>query len=159
MLFAGLISATMSSADSNLLGASSIWANDLVPLLAKEEISGERCMALSRRAVVWIGAAATAVAAMNLEDLIEVLKFSFSLRAAGAFFPFLLGHFWVKGSNAGALASLLGATAVVAGLVVAGSEPWGLHPVIPGLAVGLLLYVTVSLARPGSGDSGRTIFP
>ncbi len=146
VLFAGLISATMSSADSNLLGAASIWANDLMPLGLRRELTPEGAMIQSRRAVLVIGAAATVVAALNFEDLITVLKFAFSLRAAGTFFPFVLGHFWKRGSNAGALASLLGATAVMAIFMALNARPLGLDPVLPALATGLALYVGGSLA-------------
>jgi len=145
VLFAGLISATMSSADSNLLGAASIWANDLLPLRNGPQ-TPEQGMRASRRAVLVIGAAATAGAALNFADLIEVLKFAFSLRAAGTFFPFVLGHFWDRGTNTGALASLVGATAVMAIFMATGIKPLGVDPVLPALVVGFALYVGGSLA-------------
>ena len=146
VLFAGLISATMSSADSNLLGAASIWANDLAPMWRRSSLSPQQSIKDSRRAVLVIGAAATMVAALNFEDLIEVLKFAFGLRAAGTFFPFVLGHFWDRGSRAGALASLVGATGLMALLLAAGIKPLGLDPVLPALALGLALFVGGSLA-------------
>lgn len=148
VLFAGLISATMSSADSNLLGAASIWANDLAPSFRKKEASEEQAVGSVRGAVLVVGLLSTAVAALNMKDLISVLKFSFTLRAAGPFFPFLLGHFWAGGSKTGARAALVGATAVVAVLVLAGIRPWGMDPVMPGLATGGLLYLLGSKLAP-----------
>jgi solute:Na+ symporter, SSS family len=83
VLFAGLISATMSSADSNLLGAASVWANDLAPLLRRGPPGPDALIRSTRVTVLVIGLAATGVAVFNVRDLISVLKLSFSLRAAG----------------------------------------------------------------------------
>jgi solute:Na+ symporter, SSS family len=154
VLFAGLISATMSSADSNLLGAASIWANDLEALFRRQQRDAEASMKSAKRAVIVIGTLSTFVAAMNFKDLIDVLKFSFTLRAAGPFFPFLLGHYWKGGSPFGSLLALVGATAVVAVLVAFGIRPLGFDPVFPGLLTGLVLYLGGSVMRPASsGDA------
>jgi SSS family solute:Na+ symporter len=60
--------------------------------------------------VLAIGLCALGVAAMELGQIIELLKFSFGLRAAGPFVPFIAGHFWKGGTSAGSLAAIIGAT-------------------------------------------------
>ena len=101
--------------------------------------------------MVVLGAAATAVAALNVEDLIELLKVSFSLRAAGPFFPFLFGHFWARGSRAGALGALLSATALTVVLKLTGTRLdllGGADPVLLSLLVGGVVYFAGSLLWP-----------
>ena len=148
ILFAGLISATMSSADSDLLGAASIWSNDLAPIFWGGDKDTTLCMRRTKQAVFVVGIAGTIVACLQPQSIINMLKFSFGLRAAGPFFPFLLGHFWPRGSSLGAESSIAGATILVAILKYTGYEPWGIDPVIPGLLVGGVLYLLLSLLKP-----------
>ena len=148
VLFAGLISATMSSADSDLLGAASIWSNDLAPMFWGGEKDTDLCMQRTKQAVLVVGFAGTIVACMQPQSIINMLKFSFGLRAAGPFFPFLMGHFWPRGSCLGAEGAILGATAVVAYLKYMAIEPFGIDPVIPGLLVGGLLFFGLSMVKP-----------
>ena len=148
ILFAGLISATMSSADSDLLGAASIWSNDLAPIFWGGDGDTALCMRRTKMAVLVVGLAGTIVACWQPKSIIDMLKFSFGLRAAGPFFPFLLGHFWHRGSKLGAEASILGATALIAYLKIKAIEPWGIDPVIPGLVIGGLIFITLSIIKP-----------
>ena len=151
ILFAGLISATMSSADSDLLGAASIWSNDLAPIFWGGDKDTALCMQRTKQAVFIVGIAGTVVACFQPQSIISMLKFSFGLRAAGPFFPFLLGHFWPRGSSLGAESSIAGATILVAILKYTGYEPWGIDPVIPGLVLGGILYLLFSILIPDKG--------
>ncbi|MCA9669956.1 MAG: sodium:solute symporter family protein [Myxococcales bacterium] len=145
LLFAGLISATMSSADSNLLGAASIFTNDL---WRRDAEPTRALMQRTRAAVIALGVLTTLLAALEPRDLIDLLKLSFGLRAAGPFFPFVFGQLFSRGSRAGALAALLGATALTLALAASKHAPWGLDPMLPGLALGGALYFAGSLLRP-----------
>ena len=51
---------------------------------------------VTRIVMVVIAALAMVVALTNTKNMIAILMFSFSLRAGGAFFPYLLGHFWKR---------------------------------------------------------------
>lgn len=156
VLFAGLLSATMSSADSDLLASASIWSNDLAPGSGE---SPEEVVSRSRRAVAVVGVLATGVAAADLGPLVDLLKFSFGLRAAGPFVPFLMGHFWARGSRVGAELSLVTATLVVAVLKAGGHEPLGLDATLPGLLVGLVAYLVGSWRWPDPPGERREVGP
>ena len=152
ILFSGVISATMSSASSDLLGAGSIFANDIYRQVLKPEATDEEVMKVAKRAMVFCGFLSLAVALLNTSSIITILMFSFTLRAAGAFFPYVLGHYWKGASTAGTIASLLCGTLVVVYLeqfthgVLFGVKLG--QPIIPGLVVGLVAFVAFSKIFP-----------
>lgn len=117
LLFAGIVSATMSSADSDLLGV-----------------------------------AATLIALFNTSSILSILMFAFTLRAAGSFFPYVLGHYWKGASTAGTIASLVAGTIVVVYLEnISGGKLFGIQfsqPIVPGLIAGLLAFLIFSIAMP-----------
>ena len=55
LLFAGIISATMSSADSDLLGAGAIFANDIYKIVIKPEASDKEVMIVTRVTMAAVG--------------------------------------------------------------------------------------------------------
>lgn len=153
VVFAAVISATMSSADSDLLAAGSIFANDLYAQAIRKNASDAELLMVTRVTMVVIALLAMAVALTNTKSMITILMFSFTLRAGGAFFPYVLGHYWRKAGPAGTVASiLLGSLTVV--LVERNVVPfWNVEPIFPGLAVSLLVWVGLSLAFPNKRDT------
>ncbi len=154
VVFAALISATMSSADSDLLAAGSIFANDIYRKIIRKNASDPEVLKITRWTMVFVAILAMAIALTHSESLITILMFSFTLRAGGAFFPYVIGHYWKKASLAGALASLFaGSTTVI--LVEHFAEAfYGIEPVIPGLIVSLLAFVGFSNLMPGKKGKG-----
>jgi SSS family solute:Na+ symporter len=157
LLFSGIISATMSSADSDLLGAGSIFGNDIFKQYIKRDASDTQIMRVTQITMVVVGVFSLIVA-LNAKSIIDLLMFSFTLRAAGAFFPYVVGHYWKKSSTAGAIASLLVGSVVsviferklISGL---GFFGWEQQPVIPGLVCALIVYVVFTLLFPSKRDS------
>ena len=113
LLFSGILSATMSSADSDLLGAGSIFGNDLYKTYMNPNATNDRVLKVTRVTMVIIGLLAGAVAYFNVGNIITLLMFSFTLRAAGSFFPYVFGLYWKRASEAGAVASLIVGSAAV----------------------------------------------
>lgn len=113
LLFSGILSATMSSADSDLLGAGSIFGNDLYKTFIDPGASSDRVLNVTRVTMVVVGLLAGAVAYFNVGNIITLLMFSFTLRAAGSFFPYVFGLYWNRASEAGAIASLVTGSVVV----------------------------------------------
>ena len=60
-----------------------------------------------------VGVASMFIALFNTQSIVSILMFCFTLRAAGSFFPYVMGHYWKKASKAGTIASLLAGTIVV----------------------------------------------
>jgi SSS family solute:Na+ symporter len=159
LLFSGIISATMSSADSDLLGAASIFSNDIYKQFIRKDAGDREIMNVTRIVMVIVGAFATIIA-LNATSLIRLLMFCFTLRAAGSFFPYVIGLYWKKASPLGAVISLVigGAGSVL----FENARKWELHisffgwerqPVIPGLVLSLVVFVLISLLLPSKQNS------
>ena len=152
LLFAGIISATMSSSDSDLLGAGSIFANDIYHTLINPKASSKEIMRVTQITMAICGVAAMLVALFNTGSIVSLLMFCFTLRAAGAFFPYVLGHYWKGASTAGTIAALISGTIVV---VYVDNIRHGMlfgmklsQPIIPGLIVTLVFFLVFSKLFP-----------
>ena len=152
LLFAGIISATMSSSDSDLLGAGSIFANDIYRVVLKPDATSEDVMKVTKIVMAIVGVVSMFIALFNTSSLVNLLMFCFTLRAAGAFFPYVLGHYWTGASWAGTIASLISGSIVVVYLEkISGSVLFGVklsQPIIPGLVVGLVFFLVFSKLFP-----------
>ena len=152
LLFAGIISATMSSSDSDLLGAGSIFANDIYRAVLKPDASSEEVMKVTKIVMAVVGVVSMFIALFNTSSLVTLLMFCFTLRAAGAFFPYVLGHYWTGASLAGTIASLISGSVVVVYLEkFSGSMLFGMkvsQPIIPGLVVALVFFLVFSKIFP-----------
>ena len=65
LLFSGVISATMSSADSDLLGAGSIFSNDIYKAVLKPSAPSSEVMLVTKIAMCLVGAASMLIALFN----------------------------------------------------------------------------------------------
>ena len=152
LLFAGIISATMSSSDSDLLGAGSIFANDIYRAVLKPDATSEDVMKVTKIVMAIVGVVSMFIALFNTSSLVNLLMFCFTLRAAGAFFPYVLGHYWTGASLAGTIASLISGSVVVVYLEkISGSMLFGMkisQPIIPGLVVALVFFLVFSKIFP-----------
>lgn len=152
LLFAGIISATMSSSDSDLLGAGSIFANDIYKAVLKPAASSKSVMNVTKIVMCLVGVASMFIALFNTQSIVSILMFCFTLRAAGSFFPYVMGHYWKKASTAGTIASLIAGTIVVVYLEhISGGMMFGLkfsQPIIPGLAAAFIFFLIFSYAMP-----------
>lgn len=152
LLFSGIISATMSSSDSDLLGAGSIFANDIYRAVLKPDASSKSVMAVTKLVMCLVGAASMFIALFNTQSIVSILMFCFTLRAAGSFFPYVLGHYWKKASTAGTVASLIAGTIVVVYLEhVSGGMLFGIRfsqSIIPGLGAAFICFMVFSYMMP-----------
>lgn len=152
LLFAGIISATMSSSDSDLLGAGSIFANDIYHAVLKPDASSQEVMRVTQGVMALVGLAAMFIALFNTSSIVDILMFCFTLRAAGSFFPYVLGHYWKGASLAGTIASLVSGSVVVVYLEkISGGVLFGVklsQPIVPGLLVALVFFLVFSKLFP-----------
>ena len=151
-LFAGIISATMSSSDSDLLGAGSIFANDIYHAVLKPDATSDQVMRMTQGVMALVGVAAMFIALFNTSSIVDILMFCFTLRAAGAFFPYVLGHYWKGSSLGGTIASLISGSIVVVYMEkFSGGYLFGMkisQPIIPGLVAGLVFFLVFSKLFP-----------
>ena len=105
--------------------------------MLKPGASDAEVMKVAKIVMVLSGILSLVIALFNTSSIITILMFSFSLRAAGAFFPYVLGHYWKGASTAGTIASLVAGTIVVVYLEqVSKGILFGVkfgQPILPGL--------------------------
>ncbi|MBK5201678.1 MAG: sodium:solute symporter family protein [Spirochaetaceae bacterium] len=153
ILFAGIISATMSSADSDLLGAGAIFGNEVYKVYLNKDADNINVMKVTKITMAIIGILAYLFALFNTGSIINVLMFAFSLRAAGAFFPYIIGLYWKKASAAGTIASLiLGSVALII-LERTGYQPLGLEPILWALPISLISFFAFSKLIPPANET------
>ncbi len=150
IVFAALISATMSSADSDLLAAGSIFSNDIYAKYIRKDADDKEILNVTRIGMILIALMAMGVAYNQKSDIITILMFSFTLRAGGSFFPYIMGHYWKKGSQTGAIASIISGSAVVLLVKYKIVSFFSLDPILPGLLISLITFVLFSLVKPGT---------
>lgn len=108
LVLAALLSAVMSSADTTLLSASTIFTVDIVARL-KPSLSQEKTLLLSRLGIVVIGLISLALA-LVLKGVINALMFAYTVYTAGVILPVIVGFYRKKlrVTPIGALAAIVG---------------------------------------------------
>ena len=142
MVAAALLSALMSSADTTLLTATSIFALDLYKA-RRPEASEREMMRVSRGGTVLIGGLAL-LSALRLPEIIASLLSAYTVFAGGLIVPLLAG-FWrerLRLTSEGTLAALLGG----GGTAILFGEEWPLL----GMALSGALLFSVSWLFPQS---------
>ena len=135
-----------------LFASCSIFAKDIYRQYIKTEATDEEVMKVAKIVMVLAGLLSLFVALFNTSSIIAILMFSFSLRAAGAFFPYVMGLYWKGASLAGTMASLIAGTIVVVYLeqfthgVIFGIK-FG-QPILPGLVVSFIAFIVFSKLMP-----------
>lgn len=161
LLFSGVISATMSSSDSDLLGAGSIFANDIYKTYIRPKASSTEVMNVTKITMIIVGILSMFIALFNTQSIVSILMFCFTLRAAGSFFPYVLGHYWPKASKAGTIASLLCGTIVVIYLEhISKGYLFGFHfsqAIIPGLVFAFIGFIVFSIIFPPQNQTTELI--
>ncbi|WP_142502867.1 sodium:solute symporter [Klebsiella sp. 2680] len=140
LLLSAVISATLSSASGDLLGAASIWVKDIHEQYFHKEATNT--LTMSRWVVLVVGILAILIALWSGE-IISLLMFAFTLRATGPFAAYLFGLLW-KGAtpNAGLWSIIFGSLAGL-GWQLAG-EPYGIMAIIAGSLVSAVTFLLVA---------------
>lgn len=118
IMIVGIISAILSSTDSLYLGVTSSIGNDLyriiTPYLAKktipEHILDQRSVKVAKSSLIVVGFLTLYFSFDRPDSLSILIQFSFSAIICGIIAPIVLGYFWKRGNNYGAIASLITGT-------------------------------------------------
>ncbi len=109
----GLFAATMSSADSLLIGASSMIINDIYKPL-KKDVDDKQVLKLSRITVIIVAVTSIGVSTL-FESIVDIVYVACLLYSAVVFCPFILGVFNKKITTLAA--ELAMATAFIVGII------------------------------------------
>lgn len=148
VLLAAILAAIMSTADSQLLVASSALAEDFYKALFRRRAGPRELVNVGRAAVVLIAAAATGLAMTPDAQVLELVAYAWAGFGA-AFGPALVfALFWSRMNTAGALAGILVGGATVIGWRALEGGVFDLYELIPGFALSSLAIVAVTLLTP-----------
>ena len=144
VLLAAILAAIMSTADSQLLVASSALAEDFYKAIWRHHAGERELMWVGRGAVLLIAAIAFALALNPDNRVLELVAYAWAGFGA-AFGPaVILALFWRRMTRNGALAGILGGGLTVIVWRSLHGGVFDLYEIVPGFAVSALLIVVVS---------------
>ena len=149
VILAGILAATMSTADSQLLAASSSVSQNLVGEFFGVKLSGKKSMLLARCIMVAIALVAVFMARDPNSSVFRVVSFAWAGFGA-AFGPVVLfALFWKRSNKWGALAGMIAGGVMVfvwKYLIAPMGGAWSIYELLPAFIVACIAIVTVSLA-------------
>jgi sodium/proline symporter len=151
VILAGILAATMSTADSQLLAAASSVSQDLMQDFLGIKMDARKNMIIARATVIGIAIIAIVLAWNPNSSVFRVVSFAWA--GFGATFgpTMLLSLFWKRSNKAGALAGLIvgGAMVFIWKFLIA---PMGgilsIYELLPAFILSLIVNVIVSLVTP-----------
>lgn len=174
ILLSAIIAASMSTADSQLLVASSSFTSDIYkPIFRGNKSSDKEILWVGRIVVLVVSVVAFFIASQGLQDpdswsanIMNMVENAWGLFGA-AFGPVvILSLFWKRFNYQGAVAGIVaGAVADILWLVLCTGAILdnpvvvsGVYEIIPGFIVGLVAAVVVSLVTPAPSDKVLAIY-
>ena len=158
ILLSAILAASMSTADSQLLCASSAFASDVYkPVIRKNKTSDKEMFWAGRVVVLIIAVVAVIIASdKNSKDIMDLVENAWGIFGA-AFGPtILLSLFWKRFTFKGAVAGILvGAVVDIVWLAFIGL---GIYEIIPGFFAGLAAAVIVTLADKEPDDEIKALY-
>jgi cation/acetate symporter len=155
LVAAGGMAAAMSTADGLLLAIANALSHDLYYKIIDPKAETRTRLLVARILLIAIGAAGAFVASLKLTSILGAVAWAFDFACSGLFFPIVLGIWWKRANQAGAVAGML--LGFAAGSLYLywvapaflGNEPWlGIDHLrfgIIGMPVSLIAMVVVTL--------------
>lgn len=161
VILAGILAATMSTADSQLLAASSSVSQDLGNDFLKRDFSGKRGMIVARAVMMGISLIAAFLARDPDSSVFRVVSFAWA-GFGDAFGPvMLMALFWKRSNKWGALAGMVvgGVMVFVWKFLIAPlGGVWAIYELLPAFLCSLVAIVVVSPLTPAPEQSVVQIF-
>ena len=153
IVFAGILAATMSTADSQLLAASSSISEDIVQSFFKIKLSEKTRMIIARITIICIAIVAI-IWARKEGSVFSIVSFAWA--GFGATFGplMLLALFWKRSNKYGALAGLIAGGVMIFVWKYAIAPMGGIlniYELLPAFIIALVVNVVVSLITPAPG--------
>ncbi|MCI8478639.1 MAG: sodium/proline symporter [Oscillospiraceae bacterium] len=149
IVLAGILASTMSTADSQLLTASSSVSQDLLQDFLHIKMNPKTSMLAARGTVIAIAIIGIVLAWDPQSSVFTIVSFAWAGFGA-AFGPVMLfALFWKRSNRAGALAGMAAGAAMVfiwKYLVRPMGGAWDIYELLPAFLVGSLAIIVVSLA-------------
>lgn len=148
IITAAILSAIMSTIDSQLLVSSSVISEDFYRVWIRPEATQKELLAISRGAVIVIALLALFIASDRQSRVLELVSYAWAGFGA-AFGPVIVfSLFWRKMTAPSAIVGMLvGASTVVIWSNLSGGL-FDLYEIVPGFLLASLMIVSISLLRP-----------
>lgn len=161
LLLAAIIAASMSTADSQLLVASSSFTSDIYKPIIRKNASGKELLWVGRIVVLIVAVIAYFIASSEgsgAQAIMNMVENAWGLFGA-AFGPVvILSLFWKRFTYKGAIAGIItGAVTDIVWLLYL-SKPTGIYEILPGFIVGAIFSVIVSLIDKKPSAEVEAIF-
>ncbi|NIK11782.1 sodium:solute symporter family transporter [Alkalibacillus almallahensis] len=151
-----LFAAVLTGATSFLLSGAMNISKDIYEKWMNPDASGEKILKVSRLSVA-VMAVGGLLIALLISDIIAIYTYALSLSAVSMVFPVLAAMYWRGATKTGMIASVVGSLIFALIWNLAG-KPFGLHEIVPGLVVSLIILVVVSLMTDHSEDEDPTAY-
>ena len=174
ILLSAIIAAAMSTADSQLLVASSAFTSDIYkPLIRKNKASDSEMLWLGRIVVLIVAVVAFFIARQGLDneqswaaDIMNMVENAWGLFGASFGPVVILSLFWKRFNYAGAVAGIIGGAVVdIAWLLLFTStirpaiiSDTGVYEIVPGFICGLIIALIVTVISKAPGKEVEAIY-
>lgn len=161
LILAGILAATMSTADSQMLAAASSVSQNIVQEFFKVKLDEKKSLLIARVTIVLISLIGVFLARDPNSSVFGIVSFAWA-GFGGAFGAVTLcALFWKRSTRWGALAGMIGGGATVfiwkyAVRPLGGI--WNIYELLPAFLVSLLLIVVVSLLTKAPDEAIRKEF-
>ena len=161
ILLAAIIAASMSTADSQLLVASSSFTSDIYRPIIRKKASDKEVLWVGRAVVIVVAVVAYFIAsaggdgAQAIMNMVENAWGGFG----AAFGPvIILSLFWRRFTYRGAIAGVVGGALTDILWLIFLSGPTGVYELLPGFVVGLICAIVGTLLDKKPGEEVTRIF-
>ena len=160
-ILAGILAATMSTADSQLLAAASAFSENLVQDVLGVKLTERQTMLIARLTVVVIAVIALFLAADPDSNVFQIVSFAWA--GFGATFgpAILCALFWKRSNRQGIMAGLVAGGAMIfiwKFLVKPLGGIWNIYELLPAFLVACAVIAVVSLATPKPDGEIERVF-
>lgn len=161
ILLAAIIAASMSTADSQLLVASSSFTSDIYKPIIRKNASDKEVLWIGRIVVLIIAVVAYFIASSKAEGAQAIMNMVENAWAGfgSSFGPVvLLSLFWKRLTYKGAVAGVIVGAVVDVLWYIYLSSSTGIYEIIPGFICGLIATVVVTLIDKEPSDEVKAIY-
>ena len=161
VLLSAIVAAAMSTADSQLLVASSSFTSDIYKPVFRKNASDKEVLWIGRLVVIAVAVVAYFIASSRGSGASAIMSMVDNAWAGfgSAFGPvILLSLFWKRTTYKGAVAGVVGGAVVDVLWRIFLSNSTGIYEIVPGFICGLICVVVVSLLDKMPGDEVLAIY-
>lgn len=136
VVFAGIISAFMSTISGTIIASSTMIVNDIIHF--------KNSSIKTTRIIVVLNGIAVMLIAVIIGDVLKALETAYAILSGSIFIPVMAAFFWKRANWQGAIASMVvSAIVILVTLVIFGTS--STIPILLGIAVSIITLVIVSL--------------